>query len=158
MVVLRQAMRGLARRPVLHFLVLGGILYLLRAGLGPPPPRPAAAATPSSHPAELAVPAADPPLVTISALQVERLRGAWKRSRRRLPSAAEEARLIERLAAEEMLYREALARGLDRAQPVRQRLIQNMRFLRIDESGGGGDLYAQAVEIGFDRTDPVVRR
>ncbi len=153
-------MRGLARSPSLHFLVLGGILYLLRAGLGPPPPapRPAAAATPSGPPAELATPAADPRLVTISALQVERLREAWKRSRRRLPSTAEEAPLIAGLADEEMLYREALARGLDRADPVRQRLIQNMRFLRIDESGGGRDLYAQAVEIGFDRTDPVVRR
>jgi hypothetical protein len=101
---------------------------------------------------------ADPRRVTISAQQVERLREAWKRSRRSLPSFSEEARLIAGLADEEMLYREALAQGLDRAQPARQRLIQNMRFLRIDESGGTRDLYAQAVEIGFDRTDPVVRR
>jgi hypothetical protein len=156
MIVLRQAMHGLVRTPTLRFLVLGGILYLLRAGLGPPPatPRPVAAA---AIPAEPVSPAAGPGLVTISALQVERLREAWQKSRRSLPSAAEEARLIARLADEEMLYREALARGLDRAEPVRQRLIQNMRFLRVDESGGG-DLYAQAVEIGFDRTDPVVRR
>ena len=161
MVVLRQMMLGLVRSPALCFLVLGGILYLLRAGLGPPPPatpRPVAAATPVGRPAEPVPEAADPRLVTISASQVERLREAWKRSRRSLPSAAEEARLIAGMADEEMLYREALAQGLDRAQPVRQRLIQNMRFLRIDESGGGRDLYAQAVEIGFDRTDPVVRR
>jgi hypothetical protein len=96
--------------------------------------------------------------VTISAQQVERLREAWKRSRRSLPSSSEEDRLIQGMADEEMLYREALSQGLERAQPVRQRLIQNMRFLRIDESGGRRDLYAQAVEIGFDRTDPVVRR
>ena len=153
-------MRGLARSPALHFLVLGGILYLLRAGLALPPAasRPVAAAIQASRPAQSAAPAAVPRLVTISAPQVERLREAWRRSRRRLPSAAEEARLIAGLADDEMLYREALARGLDRAQPVRQRLIQNMRFLRIDEGGGGRDLYAQAVEIGFDRTDPVVRR
>ena len=153
-------MRGLARSPALHFLVLGGILYLLRAGLGPPPPapRPAAAVAPLGRPAQPAPPADDPRLVTISAPQVERLREAWRRNRRSLPSAAEESRLIAGMADDEMLYREALARGLDRAQPVRQRLIQNMRFLRIDEGGGGRDLYAQAVEIGFDRTDPVVRR
>lgn len=149
MIVLRQSMRGLVRSPALCFLVLGGILYLLRAGLGPPPAAP--------RPVEPVPPATDSRLVTISALQVERLREAWKKSRRSLPAAAEEGRLIDRLADEEMLYREALARGLDRAEPVRQRLIQNMRFLRVDESGGG-DLYAQAVEIGFDRTDPVVRR
>jgi parvulin-like peptidyl-prolyl cis-trans isomerase-like protein len=160
MVVLRQAMRGLARRsPVLHFLVLGGVLYLLRAGLGPPPaaPRPAAAAALSpARPA--AATAADSRTVIVSATQIERLREAWRRSRRSLPSAAEEARLIAGLAEQEMLYREALARGLDRAGPVRQRLIQNMRFLKLDEGGGTRDLYAQAVEIGFDRSDPVVRR
>src|SRR6185369_8335010 len=119
MIVLRQAMHGLVRTPALRFLVLGGILYLLRAGLGPLPaaPRPVAAAAPAGRPAEPVPPAAGPQLVTISAPQVERLREAWQKSRRSLPSAAEEARLIARLADEEMLYREALARGLDRAEP-----------------------------------------
>ena len=142
----------LARSPVLHFLVLGGILYLVQDRWGT---REAALL-----PAAISPPAAGPRTVTISAAQIEILREGWRRSHRGLPTAAEEARLIERLADEEILYREALTRGLDRAEPVRQRLIQNMRFLQIDpaEKAGAEDLYRQAVEIGFDRTDPVVRR
>lgn len=137
------AIRRLARSPALHFLVLGGALYLLRGALAPPAaaPRPTGSRT-----------------VTISATQIERLREACRRSRRSSPSIAEEARLIDGLAKEEMLYREALARGLDSSEPVRQRLIQNMRFLALDETGGARNLYRQALEIGFDRTDPVVRR
>src|ERR1700750_2623654 len=102
MIVPRQAMHGLVRTPALRFLALGGLLYLLRAGLGATPAGP--------RPAGPVPPAAAPRLVTISAPQVERLREAWQKSRRSLPSAAEEARLIARLADEEMLYREALAR------------------------------------------------
>lgn len=143
---LRQAMRRLVRSPALHCLVLGGALYLLRAGLAPPAVAPRGPA------------AGEPRALTIAAAQIERSRQAWAKSRRSFPSAAEEARLIRKLADEEILYREALALGLDRAEPVRQRLIQNMRFLQLDEGGGARELYAQAVEIGFDRTDPVVRR
>ena len=158
-------MKRLAQSPVLHFLVLGGLLYLVQArwGLQEASPRLATVssrASMSARPVQPAAPAAGARTVTISAAQIEILREGWKRSHRGLPPAAEEARLIEGLAAEEMLYREARARGLDRSAPVRQRLIQNMRFLQIDsvEKAGARDLYRQAVEIGFDRTDPVVRR
>jgi hypothetical protein len=139
--------REIVRSPALHCLALGGALYLLRAVL----PSPAVA---PSGPAA----ASESRTVTLSAAQIERSREAWAKSRRSLPSAAEEARLIRKLADDEILYHEALALGLDRAEPVRQRLIQNMRFLELDEDGGAQELYAQAVEIGFDRTDPVVRR
>ena len=162
---LRQTVHGLARSPVLHFLVLGGILYLVQAWWDPreTSPRPAAASprAPVSARLHRPGPAANPRRVTISAAQIDLLREGWRRSHRSLPSAAEEARLIAGLADEEMLYREALARGLDRAAPVRQRLVQNMRFLQIgpaEKAAGAEDLYRQAVEIGFDRTDPVVRR
>ena len=69
---------------------------------------------------------------------------------RPLPQAA--------LTDEDLLYREALKMGLDQEMPVRRRLIQNMRFLAIDEKAGDEELYRQAREIGFQRTDPVVRR
>jgi len=144
----------LARSPVLHFLVLGGILHLVEARWGP------REASPRPAPVSPRTPAAGVRTVTVSAAQIEILREGWRRGHRGLLPAAEEARLIEGLAAEEILYREALARGLDRAEPVRQRLIQNMQFLEISpaEKAGAEDLYRQAVEIGFDRTDPVVRR
>jgi hypothetical protein len=158
-------MMRLARNPVLHFLVLGGALYLVQArwGAGEASLRPATVSPQAPISARLVQPAAPTTgsrTVTISAAQIEILREGWRRSHRQPPMAAEEARLIEGLVAEEMLYREALAHGLDRAEPVRQRLIQNMRFLQIDpgEKVGTEDLYHRAVEIGFDRTDPVVRR
>jgi len=58
---------------------------------------------------------------------------------------------------DELLYREALALGLDRDDPVvRRRLVQNMRFI----AGEGGDerLYNDARALGMDRSDLVVRR
>lgn len=160
------APRRALRAPVLHFLLLGGALFALRAAL-PAPPAPDAAGGAAGAAVQAAAPAAQDPTtarddqsrtVVISAAQVARLRDGFLRGHQAPPSAAEEARLIDRLVEEEMLYREALAHGLDGAAPVRQRLIQNMHFLRIDEGGGATSLYAAALEIGFDRTDPVVRR
>jgi hypothetical protein len=47
-----------------------------------------------------------------------------------VPSAEEERRLIERYVEEEVLYREALALGLDRGDVIiRRRLLQKMEFL-----------------------------
>lgn len=63
----------------------------------------------------------------------------------------------------ELLYREALRRGLDRDDSVvRRRLVQNMRFLAsVDARAGEGDdedLYREALALGLDRSDAVVRR
>ncbi len=60
---------------------------------------------------------------------------------------------------EEILYREALRRGLDRDDAVvRQRLIRNMRFLEPETSLEDEALYRQALDLGLDREDVVVRR
>lgn len=112
----RKAFSALARKPVVHFLLLGGALFFLRAGLAPP------ALVPS-----LALPEVPAP-----------------------PKAAP--------TDDELLYREALKMGLDRGIVVRRRLVQNMRFLAIDEKASDHELYRQARAIGFHRTDPVVRR
>lgn len=59
---------------------------------------------------------------------------------------------------DEVLFREALALGLDRGDAVVQRrLLQNMAFL---ESGSRtpGERSAEAVELGMAETDLVVRR
>jgi hypothetical protein len=113
----RNILRALVRQPVVHFLLLGGALFLVRAGLAPPAP-----------------PVATP------------------------PEPRPESPRREALTDDELLFREALSMGLDQEKPVRQRLIQNMRFLQIDKKAGDGELYRQAREIGFHRTDPVVRR
>lgn len=59
---------------------------------------------------------------------------------------------------EDVLYRAALARGLDRDDPVVQaRLIRDMRFLNRDESNAAS-LYDQALGLGLPEGDLVVRR
>jgi parvulin-like peptidyl-prolyl isomerase len=72
------------------------------------------------------------------------------------------------LGDDEILYREALARGLDREdRGVRRRLARNLAFLRAAESEASGAplapgaeqaLYREALALGMDRTDTVVRR
>src|SRR5207248_7665707 len=83
------------------------------------------------------------------------------------PSTASEpapdgAGVVERAVDDEILYREALARGLDRRDPsVRFRLVEKMRFLVEGENGtgAGGDdeLYRKAIGLGLDRDDVIVR-
>jgi hypothetical protein len=64
----------------------------------------------------------------------------------------------EQLGDEEVLYRTALAYGLDREDPVVQaRLIRNMRFVS-DADGPVGSLYRDALQLGMADGDLVVRR
>jgi hypothetical protein len=83
------------------------------------------------------------------------------------PDEAERAALLEARVADEILYREALARGLDRADlSVRRRLVRNLAFLRAapgaPDTPATGEredaLYREALALGMDRTDTVVRR
>lgn len=80
--------------------------------------------------------------------------GAWAgaieaevaRGRGREPSAAEVAAGIAAAVDEERLYREGLARGLDRGDPiVRRRVIQKMRFVH-EERGEAAALDEAALE------------
>jgi hypothetical protein len=65
---------------------------------------------------------------------VQGLRQDHRRRTGRLPTPAEEAALVRAFADDEILYREALALGLDRNDVVvRRRLVQNMTFL-LEES------------------------
>jgi hypothetical protein len=61
---------------------------------------------------------------------VRGLREDHRRRTGRLPTADEEASLVRAAADDEILYREALALGLDKGDVVvRRRLVQNMTFL-----------------------------
>jgi parvulin-like peptidyl-prolyl isomerase len=80
----------------------------------------------------------------------------------RAPSPDELEALVEEEVAEELLYREALARGLDREdEVVRRRLAADAAFLRGEpgaERTRAEALYREALALGLDRTDVVVRR
>ena len=86
----------------------------------------------------------------------------------RAPTAAEQDALLETRIADELLYREALARGLDREdRGVRRRLVQNLAFLHAPAGtpepaalspAEEEALYREALALGMDKTDTVVRR
>ncbi len=98
----------LAREPLVHFLVAGAAIVAVHARVAPAPPR------------EIVVTAA-----VVRALRAE------QRGRDGVPQTpAEEAAMLQRFVDNEVLYREALARGLDRGDLiVRRRLIQKMAFV-----------------------------
>jgi hypothetical protein len=131
------------RAPVLHFLVGGAALFVLVDG------RP---------PAVGASDAARVEPVVVTAADVARLRTDYARETGIQPTAADEAALVEHAIDEELLFREAVARGLDRHDPsVRNWLVQQMAVLAPDRAGDADGLYARARALGLDRTDLVVR-
>lgn len=112
--MLSSRMKLLAREPLVHFLVLGGSLFLLQ-GL-------------------LRDPAADGERrIEVGRGQIERLAAAWTRQRGREPGARELQELVDGYVREEIFYREALRLGLDRDDiVVRRRLTQKLEFLLQD--------------------------
>src|SRR5262245_38138587 len=105
-------MRKLLRAPLLHFLVGGAVLFRLSDGPSP------FSATPHLPPAE--------PIV-LTAADVERLRDDYTRETGLAATADDEVALIDKTIAEELLFREAVSRGLDRNdRSVRTWLIEQM--------------------------------
>lgn len=104
-------MRRLLREPLLHFLGLGVLLFLLygwvRGGV-------------LDAPGE----------IVVSRWQQESLRMQFERVRQRPPTPAELQGLLDSWVREEVFYREGLAAGLDRDDPVvRRRVGQKIEFM-----------------------------
>ena len=98
--------------------------------------------------------------LVITAAQVEQLRRDLTLQNGYRPSPRALRTAIEAAIDEEVLYREALATGLDRGnEMIRQRLVQIAGFVdgrsrtRTSEA-----LYQTALRLGLDRSDVVVRR
>jgi len=127
------------RSPLLHFLALGGALLALRTWWAPE----------EAHEAR--------PRVVIAAADVARLRAAWSEEHGTPPPAAAERRLVDDAIEEEILYREALARGFDRQDDaVRERLVRLGGF--VGEEGSRDTLEKEARRLGLERADLVIRR
>ncbi|RMF94990.1 MAG: peptidyl-prolyl cis-trans isomerase [Gammaproteobacteria bacterium] len=106
-------MRRLLHEPLLHFLLLGGGLFLLYARLGGAPPA--------------------REQIVVTQAEIRRLANDWRARWRRPPTDAELAALIDDYLREELLYREALALGLDQGDEViRRRLAQKLAFVETD--------------------------
>lgn len=101
------------REPLLHFLVLGAALFLVDAWLRPAGSRPAGTAE-----------------IVVSETRVRSLAQNFARTWQRPPSAEELDGLVESYVREEVMYREAVALGLDRDDAiVRRRLQQKVEFI-----------------------------
>jgi len=104
------------RQPLLHFLVLGALIYGLYLGFA------------DNDNGE-----ADATTIHVSAGEIEALTESWLRTWQRPPTPDELVGLVEGYLEEEVLYREALALGLDRNDTiVRRRLRQKLDFLADD--------------------------
>lgn len=110
-------MKSLLREPLLHFLVLGGLLFLWSELRGET--------------------RADASRLVVSAGQIEHLATTFAATWQRPPTAEELALLVRDHVREELACREALALGLEQDDTiVRRRLRQKLEFLV-------GDLAAQ---------------
>ena len=71
--------------------------------------------------------------IVISEAEIDRLITLWEKKRQRLPTQDELQGLIEQQIREEVMYREALAMGLDQNDSiVRRRLAQKVEFISAD--------------------------
>jgi hypothetical protein len=107
-------LRKILREPLLHFLLLGAGLFVLFSLVGKPTEE-------------------RPDQIVVSAAKVENLAELFRRTWRRPPTQQELDGLIADHVKEEILYREALALGLEEDDIViRRRLRQKMEFVSED--------------------------
>src|SRR5262245_15573805 len=104
----------LVREPLVHFLAIGFLLFAAYRVIQGPPPE-------------------DPRRIEISQDAIARIELAWRARWGRPPGSDELAGLVADEVREEVLYREALALGLDKDDSIiRRRLAQKMDFLVDD--------------------------
>lgn len=127
------------RAPLVHFLVIGGLLFALQSAVGREGEAVRVVEVSRSEVAER---------IEAFALQLGR------------PADPDEVEALERQAIEDAVWLDqAFAVGLPEIDAVvHQRLVQNMRFLDPETQESDAALYARAVELGMERSDTVVRR
>lgn len=137
----RQTLSALARQPVVHFVLLGGALFLLRAGLAPPAPVPPRPLPEIPAPAPPKAAPTDDDLLYREALKVGLDRGLVVRRR-----LVQNMRFlaIDKKASDDQLYRQARAIGFHRTDPVVRRfLVEQMRLL-ARAGTGRPDVFTEA--------------
>jgi hypothetical protein len=109
-------MKRLLREPLIHFLLIGAALFAVYQYL-----QPARGAAPSSKEIQLSL----DELAQLAAL----FQSQWRRD----PTPEEFGRMVEQKVQSEVLYREAMAMGLDKNDEiVKRRMAQKMQFLAED--------------------------
>ena len=105
----------LLREPLLHFVFIGAVIYLLYGVFAE------------------SLPEADDKTIVVSAGEIEWMLNSWEKRWNRLPTDKELEGLIQQYIRETVLYREALTMGLNQHdQIIRRRLAQKLEFLAKD--------------------------
>ncbi len=111
----RPILMRLLREPLLHFLVIGGVIFAFLSTEAP------------SDPVDGGM------QIVISSADVDRMATAWAQRWQRPATAAEMDGMLREAVREQVLYREALSLGLDRDDVViRRHLRQKYEFLTQD--------------------------
>lgn len=110
-------MKSILREPLFHFLLIGAALFIAFAFVGNPVEQEA-------------------DRIVVTQGQIDFLAANFKRTWQRQPTEGELEGLTNGYARDEILYREALALGLDRDDPyIRMRLKQKLEFMSDDLAG-----------------------
>jgi len=101
------------KEPLLHFLLIGGVLFFMYDMKNGP--------------------MVNTKSIVISKAEIEHLKSLWTKTRQRVPTQSELQVLIDHEIREKIMYQEALALGLDQGDSfVRRRLAQKMEFFSSD--------------------------
>ena len=104
------------REPLFHFILIGAVIFLLFSQLN---------TTEDENDKQ----------IIITKEKIESLENAWIKAKGRQPSAEEMKQQLEYDIREQVLYREAMAMGLDKDDMIiRRRLSQKMKYLFDDLS------------------------
>ncbi|MCP4467027.1 MAG: peptidyl-prolyl cis-trans isomerase [Halieaceae bacterium] len=126
------------KRPWLHFLLIGGLLYSADA-----------------HWQEPALKFLELP----DRERIEQMRGQWLRTTGREPSAEQLQFLIDDELNRQILFNAALEQRWHLSDPVvQQRLVRNMRFLDAQSTLGDAELFEAALDMDLHLNDLVVKR
>ena len=122
---MRNRLTQLAKEPLVQFLVIGACIYGAYALYGAPDKD------------------ASDRTIVIDKARIESFIGGWKQRFNRPPTAQELDAIIQQFVREDILYREAVAMGLDEDDAItRRRMAQKLEFLtkdiaRLKEPGEG---------------------
>lgn len=135
---------GWLRSPIVHWMVIGGLLFAGREAWRVPE------GTPTGR--------VERAPVVISAQRIAQLQADFAQRWGAPPTREQLQGLIQHAIDDELLYREARVLRLDlQDRSVRLRLIQKMRALSADPRRSDEELYREAVALGLD-DDVVIQR
>ena len=111
-------LRSVLREPLLHFLLIGMLLFLLFGKVAPP--------------------SGDGNRITVSRTVIAALAGQFQATWSRPPTRDELGNLIASHVQDEILYREGVALGLVKDDPVIKRRVRQKLEVLIEEEGNAG--------------------